>query len=216
MIILSFDCAYRSIGYSLVKYNDIQLKNDQQKILNNKFKFTLIDLYNNYLNGSYIQLIDYGGGDILDGLRICKTSQSVRFKYIINFLDKIDISNYQSITVLVEHQHRKFRSYEVECVISSYYLMKGIDVVVYNTRQKNKINLSTNIIYNEILHNYNGNRYKANKEHSNQNFAILSKAFNLKIQSKLSIRNDIIESILEGFYYWRDLKIYEKKMYNII
>jgi hypothetical protein len=231
MKVVSFDCANKSLGVSIVNYNlsiadEIKAKYDTYllekaellcekvqpgKAINQilakyvKLLDTAINLLKNKITIEFLDVVD-----LIPGKKISETDPVYRtsklYEYLNNVIDPLISQSTEYIFLLEFQMGPNVKSGTVSSQIM-YHLMKykhNDNIKLIGPSLKNKVVIggeSNN--YSNFIEKYNTN-YSANKAHSKQNFLDLLKYLNSEYMIKnIKKKNidDIADSVLMSLAY---------------
>ena len=194
MVYISFDCAYKTLGWCIFDINE-----------------DFLDDYNNNGILSFIRWYDGGVEDLLPNCSVTSCSKEYKTKVLRDFLLSLDISQYDNITIIVEEQPRNlsFKSSTVEDQICMYYLtLYDCEIVTVSPAGKTKIQYNNDEEYNlqHLVQHYKSlgikkYRQKAVKQHSVNNFLYFCDIFNIVINMKKSKLEHIADSFQQALVW---------------
>src|SRR3972149_1135419 len=190
MIILSFDCANKSLAYSLVEIPD-GLKIEKKK--RNEEAIMNIDEIDDYKK---IKIKECDVVNLLGGRKVKDIDK--------NFGEKLKIYELDDIIILIEKQPETINI--KSCAISDqllFYFANLKNIATISPTLKNKISFNSELAYNKYVSKYS-NSYLANKNHAKANLLYFLKKteqeYVLK-DIKKSNYNDLADSFMQIIAY---------------
>ncbi|MCK4967698.1 MAG: hypothetical protein KAS12_01470 [Candidatus Aenigmarchaeota archaeon] len=199
MKILSFDCADRTFGVSLMDINFDLINSTFKKIEVGELTQENINETSLILRQT-IQLLFCESVDLL-GKNICETTRYYRTNALKTYLDKI--KDHDIDLILIENQNINHVSQVVQDKIEMYFeiIHPNVKRVVISPREKNKIYIEKVGGRETFLSKYS-RPHNANKAHATANFIHLSKFFSWELpkipKSKL---NHIADACMQTIAY---------------
>jgi len=203
MIILSFDCANKSLAYSLVEIPD-GLKIEKKK--RNEEAIMNIDEIDDYkkIKIKECDVVNLLGGRKVKDVDSIERARCLR-KYIDkNFGEKLKIYELDDIIILIEKQPETINI--KSCAISDqllFYFANLKNIATISPTLKNKISFNSELAYNKYVSKYS-NSYLANKNHAKANLLYFLKKteqeYVLK-DIKKSNYNDLADSFMQIIAY---------------
>jgi len=202
MIILSFDCAYRSLAWAYINFSPIsEIIADTKKCMKDAIAG------DTFAPPPMIQLLAGGVDDIL-GRPVASVDHVGRARKLHQHLVDLDSRHPTPDLVLIEHQPMRMgmasnaHSSVVQQQILFHYIAAGIAVEFIDPKQKNNIDLS--IPMSALMENAVSSqaKYRARKKHSIANFDIIAAVFDMKIAVPAKHKDDIADAIMQALVYW--------------
>jgi hypothetical protein len=160
---LSFDCANRSLAYTLATVDVPRL---MENVADSKSSGRLVDAAN-ILDAIIIEkmgVVDFVGCVVIKGMDTAR--QSVMLRGTLANIHEIDAET----TVLVENQPRAITdgtSFGVQCMLCMYFAQH--DVKICDPADKNLVAFSEDLCIDVFRAKHVSDRYRANKEHTKAN-----------------------------------------------
>ena len=206
MLILSFDCANKSLAYSLIDVNIDLLKEILNKYPNRKKNQEIIIDVDDI--STCFTYVDSDVADLLDGKKLKNVSSVDRAKSLRKYIDnkKFDIDI--NTNILIEKQPEKVNV--KSCSVSDqllYHFANQTNISTISPSLKNKISFTSennSLIYNKFVTKYSSS-YIANKNHAKENFLhFINKSGQEHVISnvKKSNYNDIADSFMQIIAYY--------------
>lgn len=210
--LLSFDCAFKSLGVSFFSHN-IEYLNDLQICKSNHDKNyiylkSINNILDNIYNFYYLDVIDMAPNRKNDEINIIERTLLFK-KCMISIRQKIDkyikLYNINKIIICIEYQPSMNDKSKIILHQLLYEFSNDdlFDVNIIFPHIKNKIHFSKSLHYNTFLEKYNS-VYKVNKIHTTTNFLYLLKITNKEhlIQHiKKKNLDDISDSVFQALAY---------------
>lgn len=207
MIILSFDCAYRSLAWAYIRFDDLGTAISTARCTAKSITA------HRAAGGSdqpvefpkIIELVSAGVADVL-GEKIVAVDHAERARRLCQWLNKLSADNIRPDLVLIEHQPMKLgaannaHSSVVQQQLLFYFIMADVAVKFIEPRQKNTVNLSLAAASMNVV---GSGRYYDRKKHSVENMTVLAAAFGWQLP-KISAKHkdDLADAIMQAVVYW--------------
>lgn len=212
MNVLSIDCATKTLGYVYAKIN-LDYFNNLIELNSNMLKYNNVydkmEIMNSY-NEKFIDIIDSGVKDLLNGKKIKEVSYVQRLHLLYEFMESLNI-NENSYILLEDQWNLNSQSNVITSAIVMYYTQKGYPVdkiVIISPTKKNKISFHQDLTHASMKLKYPNNtkynRRKRAKKHTEENFKYYLTHFNL-MDNIANIKNANLEHIADAFmqmYYF--------------
>lgn len=220
MYYLSFDCANKSLGVSLFKFQDNYkfliiklLKNYNpyitlyENIVNMRDKLSFCDYYKllENINDIVDKIFVIDLFDVINILNDKKTKniniieRSLGLKQALNKIDKLLVNINEDINICIEYQlnyNDKSRTVYNQ-LIYHYSDIDNYHLHIIAPTYKNKLYFNDELKYSSFIQKYNSN-YTANKSHTKNNFIYFIDVFGLKEQTK-HIKSKNMDDIADSF-----------------
>lgn len=225
MIILSFDCAYRSLAWAYLRFDNLMhvLAESRDIVRAVSAGAATDDIAANNANLTYrcsqqkmISLIAANANDII-GNKLAKTSHIDRARALHRHLRFLDSTYTRPDLVVIERQPSGLavaantHSLVVQQQILYHYITAGIEVVFVNPKQKNIVSLcpaasSLAAIFGSAEEK-TAAKYRARKKHSVANLAEIARVFDMDINHiPHAMIDDVADAIMQAIVYWAGLQ----------
>lgn len=234
MIFFGFDCAIKSLGWSILnidienipkfieefKYVQSALSQDNllELLRDEEFygKLTESILYCTDFLGNFIKIVSGSVLNLIGDEKVKETNTVELARQLNHFLK--NTFTFAADHIVIEKQYSKFSTISgIECQLCMYFA-EAKNVYCINSSLKNKLNFDSDSGKYKYFKDKYSTSYKANKEFAKHNMSILLEVINRKDlleDIKKSNHADIADSILSIFAYVKKYSLISREFSEI-
>jgi hypothetical protein len=213
MKILSFDCADKTFGYSMIEDCPEMRSAIFKEIRDGKMNENNLMEFRQNIRDTR-RLISYGFKDLLRGKKIKDTTRAFRTRMLKEYLDTLSTDGVD--LVIIESQNMNRKSQVIENKLEMYYdiHLPSVKRFVIDAGKKGKVYYPKVGSRESFIAKYSTS-HDGNKEHATQNFLFLSELYgwNLPKMTKGKI-NHIADACMQSIAYMKFLHTPEKILEN--